>query len=212
MARPLYQVADVLERNVGSLSEYTVNTWQLRTLHALRKCRTPALGGHMDRCNKPECRQLHPSYNSCRNRHCPKCQGHKREEWIRARERELLDVPYFHVVFTLPDTLNRLCLYAVVHYIVQDRMERFTRFWCQPKVPRGRYGHGRHTAHLGAEPEPAPTSALHRSRRRYYRQRKMEVWKKQGQVPIPGKGNGQGLQGTLRGKSQEGVRPTTVIL
>ena len=112
MARPLYQVADVLERNVGSLSEYTVNTWQLRTLHALRKCRTPALGGHIDRCDKPECRQLHLSYNSCRNRHCPKCQGHKREEWIRARERELLDVPYFHVVFTLPDTLNRLCLYA----------------------------------------------------------------------------------------------------
>ena len=112
MARPLYQVADVLERNVGSLSEYTVNTWQLRTLHALRKCRTAALGGHIDRCDKPECRQLHLSYNSCRNRHCPKCQGHKREEWIRARERELLNVPYFHVVFTLPDTVNRLCLYA----------------------------------------------------------------------------------------------------
>src|SRR5690606_31984664 len=50
-------------------------------------------------------------YNSCRNRHCPKCQGHKREQWIRAREEELLNVPYFHVVFTLPSELNHLCLY-----------------------------------------------------------------------------------------------------
>lgn len=112
MSRPLYQVADVLERNEGLLSQYTNNTWQLRTLHALRKCRTAALGGHIDRCDNTQCNQLHLSYNSCRNRHCPKCQGHKREAWIRARERELLDVPYFHVVFTLPDTLNQLCLYA----------------------------------------------------------------------------------------------------
>jgi len=112
MARPVYQVADVLERNEVDLNEYTGNTWQLRTLHALRKCRTAALGGHIDRCDDPKCRQLHLSYNSCRNRHCPRCQGHRREEWIRAREKELLNVPYFHVVFTLPDTLNRLCLYA----------------------------------------------------------------------------------------------------
>lgn len=112
MARPLYQVADVLERNEELLSLYTVNTWQLRTLHALRKCRTAALGGHIDRCDNAQCNELHLSYNSCRNRHCPKCQGHKREQWIRAREAELLNVPYFHVVFTLPDTLNRLCLYA----------------------------------------------------------------------------------------------------
>jgi len=112
MSRPLYQVADVLERNGESLSEYAGNTWQLHALHALRKCRTAALGGHIDRCDNPECRQVHLSYNSCRNRHCPQCQGHKRESWIRAREGELLNVPYFHVVFTLPDTLNQLCLYA----------------------------------------------------------------------------------------------------
>jgi hypothetical protein len=112
MQRPLYQVADVLERNEELLVQYTSNTWQLRTLHALRKCRTAALGGHIDRCNNTQCKQLHLSYNSCRNRHCPKCQGHQREQWIQAREAELLNVPYFHIVFTLPDTLNRLCLYA----------------------------------------------------------------------------------------------------
>ncbi|MFS4418839.1 IS91 family transposase, partial [Maribacter sp. 2307ULW6-5] len=112
MARPLYQVADVLERNREGLAGICANTWQLRTLHALRKCRTAALGGHIDRCDNAQCGRLQLSYNSCRNRHCPKCQGHKREEWVRAREAELLNVPYFHVVFTLPDTLNRLCLCA----------------------------------------------------------------------------------------------------
>ncbi len=111
MAPATYEVAQVLERNRESLTDYCANTWQLRTLHALRKCRTAALGGHIDRCNNPSCRRLHLSYNSCRNRHCPKCQGHKREAWIRAREEELLKVPYFHVVFTLPSELNRVCLY-----------------------------------------------------------------------------------------------------
>ena len=106
-----YEVAQVLERNTESLVHYCSNSWQTRTLHALRKCRTAALGGHIDRCNNPSCHCLHLSYNSCRNRHCPKCQGHKKEQWIRARETELLNVPYFHLVFTLPKELNRLCLY-----------------------------------------------------------------------------------------------------
>ncbi|WP_432264661.1 IS91 family transposase [Autumnicola psychrophila] len=106
-----YEVAQVLERNTESLSKYCYNSWQTRTLHALRKCRTAALGGHIDRCNNPSCHRLHLSYNSCRNRHCLKCQGHKKEQWIQAREEELLNVPYFHVVFTLPSALNRLCLY-----------------------------------------------------------------------------------------------------
>ena len=106
-----YEVAQVLERNTESLVHYCSNSWQTRTLHALRKCRTAALGGHIDRCNNPSCHRLHLSYNSCRNRHCPKCQGHKKEQWIRARETELLNVPYFHLVFTLPKELNLLCLY-----------------------------------------------------------------------------------------------------
>ena len=66
------------------------------------------MGGHIDACDA--CSNISISYNSCRNRHCPKCQGHKREEWIQAREADLLPVPYFHVVFTLPDALNELAL------------------------------------------------------------------------------------------------------
>ncbi|WP_026812395.1 IS91 family transposase [Arenibacter certesii] len=109
--KPVYEVAQVLEGNREQLAGICANSWQLRTLHALRKCRTASLGGHIDRCNNSSCHRLHLSYNSCRNRHCPKCQGHKREEWIRAREAELLNVTYFHVVFTLPSELNRICLH-----------------------------------------------------------------------------------------------------
>lgn len=111
MSNPVHEVAHILERNREHLADHCANSWQVRTLHALRKCRTAALGGHIDRCNNPACHKLHLSYNSCRNRHCPKCQGHKKEEWIRAREADLLELPYFHVVFTMPAELNRLCLY-----------------------------------------------------------------------------------------------------
>jgi len=112
MTTAAFEVAGVLERNSEDLSGICANSWQARTLHALRKCRTAALGGHIDRCDDPACHRLHLSYNSCRNRHCPKCQGHKREAWIKAREEELLNVPYFHVVFTLPHELNRTCLHS----------------------------------------------------------------------------------------------------
>lgn len=70
-----------------------------------------ALGGHIDRCSDKTCGHLRLSYNSCRNRHCPKCQGTAREKWIDAREQDLLPVPYHHLVFTLPPALNRLALY-----------------------------------------------------------------------------------------------------
>ena len=100
MMRPAFEVAQVLNRNTCKLGTYCSNSWQVRTLHALRKCRTAELGGHIDMCDNPRCSHLHLSYNSCRNRHCPKCQGHQREKWIRARESELLGIPYFHLVFT----------------------------------------------------------------------------------------------------------------
>ena len=83
---------------------------QLRTLRALRDCRTAALGGHVDACDS--CGNIRISYNSCRNRHCPKCQGVEKEMWILARSEDLLPVTYFHVVFTLPHELNDLCRYA----------------------------------------------------------------------------------------------------
>ena len=80
---------------------------QQKVMRAIEQCRTPALGGHLELC--PQCGFERPAYNSCRDRHCPKCQSLKQAEWIAARKERLLPVPYFHVVFTLPAQLRRLC-------------------------------------------------------------------------------------------------------
>ena len=103
-----YTVADVLKIEQAHLPKLCANTWQLRTLQAIKMCRTSALGGHIDRCQN--CDKKHLFYNSCRNRHCPTCQGHKVVQWIEAREKELLPVGYFHVVFTLPREVNIVAL------------------------------------------------------------------------------------------------------
>jgi len=85
-----------------------VTPLQHRVAAAIMHCQTAALGGHLFEC--PSCGQREVSYNSCRNRHCPKCQGYKAQEWVEKRSDELLPVPYFHTVFTLPHELNALLL------------------------------------------------------------------------------------------------------
>ena len=80
----------------------------LRVMRAIELCRTAVLGGHKDRCD--HCGHLEISYNSCRNRHCPKCQTLRKEKWIEARSEDLLPIEYFHVVFTIPSELNHLAL------------------------------------------------------------------------------------------------------
>jgi hypothetical protein len=105
-----YELADVLNVHWPAVEQSAqINGWQLRTLSAIRRCRTAELGGHVDACTA--CGTVRISYNSCRNRHCPKCQGKEREKWIVKREEDLLPVPYFHVVFTLPDLLNPLAMH-----------------------------------------------------------------------------------------------------
>jgi len=119
----------VLNLEYAHLDELCANSWQSRTLHAIRKCRTKALGGHIDRCTK--CDKMHLFFNSCRNRHCPTCQGHKVAQWIQAREQELLPVPYFHVVFTLPEQLNAVAqhhskeLYAILFKTAWQTLRQF---------------------------------------------------------------------------------------
>lgn len=121
--QPAFEVADVLNAHWHGVQYSSLNTWQLRTLDAVRRCRSASMGSHADGCTS--CGHLRISYNSCRNRHCPKCQGRKREQWIQAREEDLLPVPYFHVVFTLPDSLNKLCMHkpAVLYNLL------FTTAW-----------------------------------------------------------------------------------
>jgi hypothetical protein len=110
--RPRYEISDVLQRNIHRIEELTANSWQSRALYALASCRTIKLGGHIDKCNNEHCNHIHISYNSCGNRHCPKCQGNKQQQWIEAREKELINAPYYHVVFTIPKELNQIALYA----------------------------------------------------------------------------------------------------
>lgn len=107
--KPIFEVANLLKMHWQQVEHSKVNSWQLRTLGAVKRCRTAEMGGHLDACSS--CGNVRISYNSCRNRHCPKCQGRKREEWIQSRQQELLPVPYFHVVFTLPQELNNIAIH-----------------------------------------------------------------------------------------------------
>ena len=103
------EVADIFRTHGPSYREtHKLPLNQLRTMHAIEVCRTAGLGGHVDQCE--ECGHVKISYNSCRNRHCPKCQFLRKEKWIEARGKELLPIQYFHVVFTLPDELKSLAL------------------------------------------------------------------------------------------------------
>ena len=90
------------------IEQYHPNSFIIRTLDALQKCRTQALGGHIERCDR--CGGERTSYNSCRNRHCPKCQAAKQAFWVEDRMKGALGVKYFHVVFTVPHDLNALCM------------------------------------------------------------------------------------------------------
>ena len=111
MTRPTFEVADILRvQGDRFLDRYrsSFGFQQLKAFRAILHCRTAALGGHRDAC--PSCGHQAISYNSCRNRHCPKCQTQARQRWLAARERELLTTSYFHVVFTVPHELNVLAL------------------------------------------------------------------------------------------------------
>jgi hypothetical protein len=105
VSRPAVEVADILHAQGDTFvaQHPWLSVQQRSVLRAIARCRTAALGGHVDRCDA--CGHQAISYNSCRNRHCMKCQAQARERWLHARERELLDVPYVHVVFTLPHAL-----------------------------------------------------------------------------------------------------------
>jgi hypothetical protein len=111
VTRPTLEVADLL-RTQGHrfLEQYraSFSFQQLKVFRALQNCRTAALGGPLEACSHGGQQAI--SYNSCRNRHCPKCQTQARQRWLAAREQEVLPTPYFHVVFSVPHELNVLAL------------------------------------------------------------------------------------------------------
>jgi len=105
MPRPALEVADIFRGHGAAWRAANaghVSLGQLKVMSAIEDCRTAALGGHVTRCENAACGYTAIAYNSCRNRHCPKCQGAAAREWLGEREAELLPVPYFHVVFSLP--------------------------------------------------------------------------------------------------------------
>lgn len=111
MARPPLEVADIIRaagRSFIDRNRSWLNRLHLKVLTAIERCRTPALGGHLDQCTRCGYRAI--SFNSCRNRHCPRCQANARDRWIEARSHELLPTPYVHIVFTLPHEFAPLAL------------------------------------------------------------------------------------------------------
>src|SRR5262250_3451026 len=143
MSRPQLEVADII-RSAGTDFIERNRSWlrwtHIKVLLAIARCRTAALGGHIDECTRCGHRAT-ISYNSCRNRHCPKCQTGARERWIAARRRELLPTPYVHIVFTLPPQLTSLALHnkkVIYGLLLRASAETLLEVACNP-------------AHLGAE-------------------------------------------------------------
>jgi hypothetical protein len=121
LSRPSLEVADIFRGHGPAWRRANaghVSLGQLKVMSAIESCRTAALGGHVARCEK--CAHTHIAYNSCRNRHCPKCQGAAAKEWLADREAELLPVPYYHLVFTLPAPIadiayqNKAVIYGIL--------------------------------------------------------------------------------------------------
>src|SRR5271165_6505167 len=110
MPRPTVEVAGIFRQHGTAYREaHRLPLEQLRVMRAIEVCRTAALGGHLEKCD--HCAEERNAYNSCRNRHCPKCQGAERAKWLENRKAELLPVEYFHVVFTVPEQIAQIAFY-----------------------------------------------------------------------------------------------------
>ena len=119
MPRPAFELADIFRQYGESYrNAHPLPLQQLRVMRAIEVCRTAVLGGHVEKCD--QCDYTRISYNSCRNRHCSKCQNAERAKWVQSRKAELLPVEYFHVVFTIPEQLAQIAFYnqSVVYGIL----------------------------------------------------------------------------------------------
>jgi hypothetical protein len=130
MQVPKFEVAQIIEQfGEQFIQEYQPNSFTLRVLDSIRKCKTSELGGHKYECDC--CVKEINCYNSCKNRHCPKCQATKQAFWVEDRIEQALDVKHFHIVFTIPDKLNEICLldskwfYNILFECVWDTLRTF---------------------------------------------------------------------------------------
>lgn len=136
------ELADIFRMHGDAYCQKNILTpEQYQVFNAIRNCRTSVLGGHVEQCDR--CLAIHCAYNSCRNRHCPKCESFKAAQWLKAREAELLPVPYFHVVFTLPHELNNLVLYnkrILYNLLFESAWETLKTLGEDPKRLNGEMG------------------------------------------------------------------------
>jgi hypothetical protein len=144
VARPRLEVADVFRAHGAAWRKANaghVSLAQLKVMSAIETCRTAALGGHVERCE--DCAHERVAYNSCRNRHCPKCQGAAARQWLAEREAELLPAPYYHVVFTLPASIGAIAFQnkaAVYDLLFRTAAETLTAIAADPKHLGARIG------------------------------------------------------------------------
>jgi len=175
MARDGLEVADVFRHFGQAFRDQdgaTLSGARRRAMSAIEACRTAALGGHVEQCG--ECGHQRVAYNSCRNRNFRKCQNLARAEWLEARQAELLDVPYFHVVFTVPDVIaviafqNQTVVYDILFRAASETLRRIA---ADPQHLGGEIGFIAVLHTWGAESHAPPASALpgsgwrHRARR-----------------------------------------------
>jgi hypothetical protein len=144
VSRPALEVADIFRGHGPAWRKANadqVSLGQLRVMSAIESCRTAALGGHVARCEK--CAHTVIAYNSCRNRHCPKCQGAAAKQWLAEREADLLPVPYYHVVFTLPAPIGDIAYQnkaAIYDILFKAAAETLTTIAADPKHLGARIG------------------------------------------------------------------------
>src|SRR3981081_3877617 len=182
MSRPVLEVADIL-RDHGSAWRRAnaghVSLDQLKVMSAIERCRTAALGVHVARCE--DCAYTVIAYNSCRNRHCPKCQAAAAKQWLAEREAELLPVGYFHVVVTLPGPDARCRLPEKGRHLrlaAQGLGRDCAHNRGRSQAPRRPHRHHRRPPYLGLSHDPSPACPHDRAGRRY-----LVGWKAMAVVP-----------------------------
>src|SRR5437899_9302772 len=143
MTRPVLEVADIFRGHGPAWRQANaghVSLGQLKVMSAIERCRTAALGGHVARCE--DCSYTTIAYNSCRNRHCPKCQGAAARQWLAERQAELLPVGYFHLVFTLPGPIADIAYHnkAAIYGLLTAAAEATLMIAADPKRLGARIG------------------------------------------------------------------------
>jgi len=175
VSRPSLEVADIFRGHGPAWRRANaghVSLGQLKVMSAIESCRTAALGGHVARCE--ECAHSQISYNSCRNRHCPKCQGAAAKQWLAAREADLLPVPYYHVVFTLPAAIadiayqNKTVIYDL---LFKASAETLTTIAADPSTSASASA-SLGSPYLGLRHDPSSARPHDRAGRRYLARRR----------------------------------------